>query len=190
MVSSMQTKYGGKRTYMCISDYWLWDWWAREESVAPAAVPQAGSAVRHLDMCSVLRSGREVGIGWFCRKREDLPEWGSKLFCVLPFPLLCCVSDEVVFTCFGLALLLALGFCRFCNRNKVSMLMTINRLQQLLFIAVTFLLSRLKEICLFTIQGVFFTRYIRGIFFSLAVCKACLPWDVYEKTIMLRAVHN
>lgn len=49
---------------------------------------------------------------------------------------------------------------------------------------ITFLLFRLKETCLFTIWGVFFMRYI----FSLAVCKACLPWDVYKKAIMLRAV--
>lgn len=64
--------------------------------------------------------------------------------------------------------------------------MTINSLQQIFFIAVTFLLFRLKETCLFTTWGVFFPRCI----FSLAVSKACLPWDVYKKAIMLRAVHN
>lgn len=175
---------------MCISGYWWWDWWAREESVAPAAVPQAGRAVRRLHVSSVLRSGREVAIDWFCRKREDLPEWRSKLFCVLPFPLLCCVSDDggffyLLWSCFTVSIRILqiweLKSSYYFNDHKQP---STGIFYCILLHFITFLLFRLKETCLFTIWGVFFMRYI----FSLAVCKACLPWDVYKKAIMLRAV--
>lgn len=83
--------------------------------------------------------------------------------------------------------------------------MTINSLQKLFFIAVTFLLilcsSGLKKF-LFSLHRVkkhiymyiytplvFYKAYTRCIF-SLAVWKACLPWNAFKKAIMLRAVYN
>lgn len=72
--------------------------------------------------------------------------------------------------------------------------MTINSLQQLFFIAVTFLLilhsSGLKKL-VFSLHRVkrhiYLVFYTRSIF-SLALWKACLPWNAFKKTIMLRAV--
>lgn len=72
--------------------------------------------------------------------------------------------------------------------------MTINSLQQLFFIAVTFLLilcsSGLKKLVFSQHTGCGFYKVYMSYIFSLAVWKACLPWDVFKKTIMLRAVHN
>lgn len=89
VVTSKQTSCGGERTRICVSDCWWWDW---EECVPPAAVPQAGSAVRCLHMSSVLRSVSKVGIDWLILHKKGrlarvkrwivlCPSFSSSLLC-------------------------------------------------------------------------------------------------------------
>lgn len=120
-------------------DYWWWDW-ATEESVAPATVPQAGSAVRHLHMCSKECQGGGDWLIDFAEKEKTCH--GEEVNCSVFFLfLIFAVSDEGVFlyllwSCFTVSN----RILQVWNWNKISILMTINSLQQLFFIAVTFLL--------------------------------------------------
>jgi len=119
----------------------------------------------------------EVGIDFV--EEKLLSKRSSKLlFMSLLFLLFAVFLMRVVlFTCCGLALLLALGFCSFWRWNEVGTLMTTNSLQGLFVIAVTFLLilhsSGLKQLNCSLVEN------IRGI---------CFPWQC-GKLACHRAYH-
>lgn len=112
----------------------------------PAAVPQA-----ERECCEALTQVQcfkewQGGGDWLILQKKEKTCQSEEVNCSLCssfsffFFFAVFLRSLFFFTCCGLTLLLALRFWSFWSWNEVSTLMTINSLQQLFFIAVTFLL--------------------------------------------------